>query len=82
LYFSLRCRGLLSAFLTTITVGLFTPVMLPPIVEMIVPGGSPGTGMRRSIGAAFVELLIGLICWLLLRERLKQRAFPLERADA
>src|SRR6266436_2878019 len=69
LYFSLRCRNFITAFLSTLTAGLFTPLFLPPFLAFLafllatdVPAPSKSTGLMLQ--SAFFQFAIGFICWL------------------
>jgi len=80
LYFSLRCRNFISAFLATIVVGLIVPLLLPALLKFL---WSFDTFAPWEIGpsgrAAFFQAILSCICWFALHDRLKRRAFPLER---
>jgi ABC-type transport system involved in multi-copper enzyme maturation permease subunit len=85
LYFSLRCRYFITAFLATLVVGL----VLPPILAEALAGmawlysGSvnPFAWEIIPVGAAvFCQLILAAFCWYGLLSRLKRRAFPLEKA--
>ena len=86
LYFSLRCRNFLSAFLATAAAGLLVPVVLPELLHAFwlayaFPG--PYFSELRSGGlAAVCQGALGALCWQRLHRRLKRRAFPLERSEA
>ena len=67
LYFSLRCRNVLTAFLSTIGVGLLVPLAVSPLL--------------RFFYASFVQPVFAIICWFGLHDRLKRRAFPLDRRE-
>jgi len=82
LYFSLCCRNVLSAFLSTIGVGFLLPVALPLLLrfflsfELYVP-----PGIYTSVPASFLQSLFAIICWFKLHDRLKRRAFPFDRRE-
>lgn len=90
LYFSLRCRNFLSAFLLALSLGLGVPAVLGWLVEMtawILSENFGGSGpfkwsfrafMSMSAGQLALALLLG---WRLHR-RLANRSFPLERVLA
>ena len=84
LYFSLRCRSFLAAFLMTLTVGLVLPMILGQFMTFcwwaIFNLSQPLLAMSWAHpGAAVVEL--GLAGWLLAGTcgRLERRQFPLDR---
>ena len=83
LYFSLRCRGFVGAFLWTLAVGLLLPLMLSPVLDLIwwaYSNGSSASGgaMRPSVPAAFCQLVLAVIFWRRLHRQLRERAFHLE----
>jgi len=83
LYFSLRCRGFVGAFLWTLAVGLLLPLMLSPVLDLIwwaYYNGSSASGgaMRPSVPAAFCQLVLAVIFWRRLHRQLRERAFHLE----
>jgi ABC-type transport system involved in cytochrome c biogenesis permease component len=86
LYFSLRCRNFIAAFLATVAVGLLLPLVLSEVLE-VMRWGSPASNdeflwvVRPSWGAAICQGILAVICWDRLYRRLKRRAFPLERAE-
>jgi ABC-type transport system involved in multi-copper enzyme maturation permease subunit len=85
LYYSLRCRNFLSAFLFTTAVGLLLPLFL---VQTLIAAWSAYVnstpfvlGDVRAAGlAAGCQVFFALCCWWRLHRRLKQRAFPLGRS--
>ena len=83
LYFSLRCRSFLSAFLWTLMTGLLLPLLVPPLLSALwlVQVGLFHWHIRLSAREAFVQLLIAAFCWFRLHDRLKQRAFAFNRGD-
>ena len=82
LYFSLRCRNFMAAFLATIVVGLILP---PILAQMAIVFWSSYTQTDSDSllfpagGAAFCQLVFAAILWERMRTRLRQRTFPLER---
>jgi ABC-type transport system involved in multi-copper enzyme maturation permease subunit len=87
LYFSLRCRGFISAFLWTLAVGLLLPLAVPFIVEnawqLYVDTFSVYAGSRPMLSyehAAFAQLALAVIFGPLLYRRLRKRAFHLEES--
>jgi len=87
LYFSLACRGFLSALLATLAVGLLAaPVFASWIVW--VWGFSSGVGFFSSDGElvrgtlVLCQLFLTALCWFGLSQRLKRRTFPLQRTAA
>jgi ABC-type transport system involved in multi-copper enzyme maturation permease subunit len=86
LYYSLRCRNYLTAFLLTAVVGLAVPAFLAEVIRALWWLLGPSNAdflfqVQRSVGAAFCQALLAIVCWNLLFVRLKQRAFPLERTQ-
>jgi ABC-type transport system involved in multi-copper enzyme maturation permease subunit len=86
LYFSLRCRNFITAFLATVAVGLLLPLFLSALLGVIqwVYASSYAVfswEMRPSSRAAICQGLLAVFCWDRLYRRLKQRAFPLERTE-
>lgn len=85
LYFSLRCRNSLSAFLLTLAVGLLAPLSVPGLLEPLSdfftrnPGRVEFLNMPSSILAMPLQLALAAFCWERLHSRLKHRAFALER---
>ncbi len=87
LYFSLRCRNFMSAFLWTLGVGMLLPVMLPPIVGLMKwLLDSDETPFyweaSRSFWAGCWQIAIASVCWPLLTRRLRNRSFALEKGGA
>jgi ABC-type transport system involved in multi-copper enzyme maturation permease subunit len=82
LYYSLRCRNFITAFLATLGVALVIPLFLPSLLGYLTPFvvGGPFGGIA-SLRGAFIQMAIAIICWLRLLERLKKRSFPLERVE-
>lgn len=84
LYFSVRCRGFVSAFVATLGLGLFAPVFLPELARFFsyLFSLAPPGQQRFSSGQAMVlELVVGAVCWSALHSRLKGRRFPLLRSE-
>jgi hypothetical protein len=90
LYFSLRCRKFITAFLATVAVGLLVPLILPPalgalrfIILNFILNSRPDSSLEplTSSSAALCQLILAVLCWDRLLLRLKQRAFPLERTE-
>jgi ABC-type transport system involved in multi-copper enzyme maturation permease subunit len=85
LYFSLRCRNFLVAFVTTVVVALVLPVVLPDLLRWLwwLGHGAPGKAFEWEMGpstlGAICQGILALLCWERLLGRLKQRSFPLER---
>jgi ABC-type transport system involved in multi-copper enzyme maturation permease subunit len=84
LYFSLRCRNFITAFLATIGVGLLLPLVLPDLVKAmwrsyVFSAPHFSWEMQPSLRAALCQVLLAAFCWNRLYRRLKKRAFPLER---
>jgi ABC-type transport system involved in cytochrome c biogenesis permease component len=83
LYFSLRCRNFLTAFLSTAAVGFLLPLVLSGVVEAVRWTYSTldfAANLGPSGTAAVCQGAVGAFCWRRLYHRLKRRAFPLERA--
>jgi hypothetical protein len=86
LYFSLRCRNFITAFLATVAVGLLLPLVLSELfgaIRWAYSNSNAGLSwdMRPSLGAAVCQGILAVFCWDRLFHRLKQRAFPLERTE-
>jgi ABC-type transport system involved in multi-copper enzyme maturation permease subunit len=86
LYFSLRCRNFISAFLATLLVGLLLPMLLSGLIGLFwllstQSGGSFSWGFRPSAFAAICQLAGAAFCWLRLHRSLKTRSFALERSE-
>jgi ABC-type transport system involved in multi-copper enzyme maturation permease subunit len=87
LYFSLRCRNFLTAFLSTVGVALVLPLLLAQALRMGWLWWAVHTGpnyysvwdVKPFWPAAVCEVLLALLCWNWLHRRLTKRAFPLER---
>ena len=84
LYFSLRCRNFLVAFLFTLAVSLVLPMVLVAMIRLFCLAygfrDAPGVEMMRPSPVAVPgQLLLALVCWHRLYRRLVKRAFPLER---
>jgi hypothetical protein len=86
LYFSLCCRNFLTAFLSTVAVGLLLPLVLAEVLRAILWSYSSNAyyswEMRPSLLGAGWQILLALFCWHRLHRRLTKRAFPLERTQA
>jgi len=87
LYFSLRCRGFLAALISTLAVGLLLPMICPVALEWLWARYTKALlsgqwEIRPSGEAAFFQLVLAAWCWSRLYHRLRDRAFPLERAVA
>jgi ABC-type transport system involved in multi-copper enzyme maturation permease subunit len=86
LYFSLRCRNFITAFLATVAVGLLLPLVLSELfgaIRWAYANSNAGLfwNMRPSWGAAVCQGILAVFCWDRLFHRLKQRTFPLERTE-
>jgi len=85
LYFSVRCRHFLSAFLLTLVVGLAAPLLIIPMFQLAMFLYA-GPALIKSTGSEGVPCLaqIVLAFYFLahLRQRLESRSFPLERAQS
>ena len=86
LYYSLRCRHFMTAFLCTLLVGLILPLVLPGVVRFIYwiysVSASTGPIFHRSALSGFLQFAFAIVCWNRLYHRLVRRAFPLERGEA
>jgi ABC-type transport system involved in multi-copper enzyme maturation permease subunit len=86
LYFSLRCVNFIAAFLATLAIGLLAPLILSPFLGWFssiweASGTNSPIGIGFSGEACFWQIVLAGLCWRQLHERLKRRAFPLERLD-
>jgi ABC-type transport system involved in multi-copper enzyme maturation permease subunit len=87
LYFSLRCRGFLAAFLFTLAGGLALPLVLGEALRTIwlwwvhhaEPYALPDWDLSPSWLGAIWQMFLALVCCRLIHRRLIKRAFPLER---
>ncbi len=88
LYYSLSCRGFITAVLATIAMGLLLPALLGAILGWLlwlhaesgyVSGASYNWSMRPSGAAALFLLTLSGFCGRRLHRRLQRRSFPLER---
>ena len=85
LYFSLRCRSFISAFLATLTVGLLVP-MVGASALWVILAMCLGTRsyepeiIAGSVQAVVVQVFLAALFWWLMGRRLRRRDFPLERA--
>jgi len=87
LYFSLRCRNFLAAFLATVGAALVVPLVSPEALRAAWwwlnyarMGVQFSWEIRPSVWAALFQAILAMACWKRLFRRLKKRAFPLERA--
>ena len=86
LYFSLRCRNFITAYLSTLVVGLLGPVILSALLGWLgwlydARSAFFSLDARASLRAAVCQLFLAAFCWVCLRQRLRKRAFPLERPE-
>jgi len=81
LYYSLGARNVVMAFLCTIAVGILLPLLLPTLFWFFWPG-SAGTYVETVGQQSGVQTIFAIICWFKLHDRLKRRAFPLDRREA
>ncbi len=85
LYYSLRCRNFLVAFVITVVVALILPVVLPDLLRWLwwLGHADPGKAFEWEMGpsalGAIGQGILALLCWERLLRRLKKRSFPLER---
>jgi len=81
LYFSLRCRNFISAFLSTLAVGLFAPMAIPDLLSFLwrlYSDANYSPQMGASLPAALCEIFLAAICLHRLHRRLTRRAFVME----
>ena len=86
LFFSLQARNFISAFLSTLTIGLFLPLFLPAMLGWVWwlyhdTGLGFAWEFGPSLGGALCQLVFAALSWTRLYQRLKRRAFPLERTE-
>lgn len=87
LYFSLRCRNFISAFLWTLAFGMLLPILLPPVFGMVgwlldsSDLQAQEWNARLSFWAGCWQLVIAAICWPLLYRRLRRRSFAIGKGD-
>jgi ABC-type transport system involved in multi-copper enzyme maturation permease subunit len=88
LYFSLRCRSFISAFSWTFMVGGLLPVTLPAVLAFVAYLSRNLAGawflphtIGPSIWASLFQIVFAIFCWNWLHQRLRKRAFPLDRAE-
>src|SRR5262249_1741955 len=79
LYFSLRCRNFISAFVATLAMGLFGPVFLPELVAATLHARTEDGFLGQS---TLLELLLGVVFLMALHGRLRARRFPLARSES
>jgi ABC-type transport system involved in multi-copper enzyme maturation permease subunit len=72
LYYSLRCRNFLAAFLMTFLVGLLLPVVLG---ILLYNSSTDESLLGQSMGAAFFQCVLAFLCGNALYHRLKERQF-------
>ena len=86
LYFSLRCRHFITAFLATVTIGLLLPLILSQAFALFhwLFGNIYSDfswDLHPTLGGAVCQGILAVFCWDRLFLRLKRRAFPLERTE-
>jgi ABC-type transport system involved in multi-copper enzyme maturation permease subunit len=85
LYYSLRCRYFMTAFLSTLMVGLVLPIVVPGLVRFIwwiyVGSANNGSLFLRTVNTVFIQIGLAVFCWVRLYQRLVRRSFPLERTE-
>ncbi|HXP60801.1 MAG TPA: hypothetical protein VN829_09940 [Dongiaceae bacterium] len=69
LFFSLRCRHFIPAFVATLAIGLLLPMLVSAPFETYESGFA-------SIRACATQLMLAFAFWVLLQSLLKRRAFP------
>ncbi|MSU59438.1 MAG: hypothetical protein EXS35_14915 [Pedosphaera sp.] len=87
LYFSVRCRSYIGAFLLTLIFSLFTPYVLLMMVSLFRQLAGLELEMYATLhgfwaGAVFFQLVFAAWFGVLLYRRLDKRDFPMERALA
>jgi ABC-type transport system involved in multi-copper enzyme maturation permease subunit len=80
LYFSLRCRNFMSAFLWTLLVGMVLPLIAGPVLGLFFwlyrnDNSYFDFGIHLSGAAACWQVLIAAVCWPLMLARLRNRSF-------
>jgi len=74
-----------TAFLSTLAVGLALPVIVPGLLRFlwwIYLGTNSSRGIfERSTYTGLIQIALAAFCWRRLYYRLVKRSFPLERAD-
>jgi ABC-type transport system involved in multi-copper enzyme maturation permease subunit len=88
LYFSLRCQGFISAFLSTLAVGLAGPLAVPAFIafawrayaSMPVPGSPLFFETDPLLLAGATQVVLAVVFWQLLYDRLRTRTFRLEES--
>jgi len=79
LYFSVRCRNYISAFLLTLACGVLGPFILSRLVIMGLWTFNRSTATQPVTISCLVLILLAVYFGLKLRWRLETRKFPLER---
>lgn len=86
LYFSLRCRTFIGAFFWTFIIGGLIPSVAPMVVlflaYILMNFGRLWFLPHRigpSLWASAIQILFAVLCWNWLHDRLRRRAFRLER---
>jgi hypothetical protein len=87
LYFSLRCRNLITAFLATLAAGVLMPLLVPRLIETVArlldqPNPLLSVWLQLPAEDIICQLSIALFCWARLSRRLRRRAFPLDRHES
>jgi ABC-type transport system involved in multi-copper enzyme maturation permease subunit len=86
LYYSLKCRHFMTAFISTILVGLGLPLVGPGVLRFVwwlITGAQMTPALFVSGWAcAAVQISLAAFCWNRLYHRLVKRAFPLERGES
>jgi ABC-type transport system involved in cytochrome c biogenesis permease component len=85
LYYSLRCRQFMTAFLSTLAVGLALPMIVPGLMRLVwwFYAGSANNGplFEYSSYVSCLQLGLAAVCWNRLYHRLVNRSFPLHRGE-
>lgn len=84
LFFSLRCRTFITAFLLTIAVGMLLPPLLAELVRFLRWAGAFWRddfqfGISATVLAACCQVLLAGFCWWRLHRLLQRRPFSLAR---
>ena len=89
LYFSLRCRNFLSAFVFAVAIGLLLPLVLAEVIRWLWWRTIYGPlyymnfewAMAPNVLSAACQGILAVFFWDRMCSRLRRRAFPLQRAD-
>ncbi len=84
LYFSLRCRNFIAAFVLTLAVGFLSPILLAALFRLLrwIYGDFNSFAswqMWPSVDSTAIQIILAALCGRALLWRLKHRAFPFAR---